>query len=203
MKRGGRAGASYTRCRKLKREQARARSPSCRLCCRLVQIVSVTSAKPPRSQLRSGVLSSRKRQPWTYVFVLTILRPPWGTKRRAGRFGLWRLVAIPHTCDRGPGGKRRCQGPLVAAPFHCFAGDPHGAYAEREKGECARAAVPPPIWLSRCLDAKGILSVGDRFRPLVLLGSDPPTADSTNGTTRTIVSLQARVRLSSSPSILH
>jgi len=79
------------------------------------------------------------------------LRPPLGTKRLAGRCDARRLVAIPHTCDKEPGGKRRCQGPLVAAPFQCCGGTLTALYAERETGS-AHEAVPPPIWpLCRCV----------------------------------------------------
>jgi hypothetical protein len=44
--------------------------------------------------------------------------PPRGTKRLADRCCVRRLVATPHTCGKEPGGKRRCQSPSVAAPFH-------------------------------------------------------------------------------------
>src|SRR5262249_29140485 len=73
---------------------------------------------PKSSQWRVGHPKPRKIVAVHVRFRTDNLRPPPGTKGLADRFCNWRLVAIPHTCGREPGGKRRCQSPSAAAPFH-------------------------------------------------------------------------------------
>ena len=64
------------------------------------------------------------------------LHSPLGTNRLAGRFYARRLVAVPHTCGREPGGNRRCRGPTGSGSLpRLTAGLSHGANAEGDMGE--------------------------------------------------------------------
>src|SRR5262249_14861188 len=108
----------------------------CGAWCKLGHVRRARSGAP-------GVLS-HARYGGAVRFRTDNLRPPRGTKRLAGRFCARRLVAIPHTCGREPGGKRRCQSPSAAAPFHDLLRGTLTALASRgDGGRCARGGASP------------------------------------------------------------